>query len=78
MIGGTLAHVTARARELGDAILFDTAEGLPQAKALAIEKSTPVYTSSVVFKGANDYARIFAGGWTVLHRDAPACRESRA
>ncbi|MCA3698972.1 MAG: malate dehydrogenase, partial [Brevundimonas sp.] len=31
MIGGTLAHVAARAA-LGDVILFDIAEGTPQGK----------------------------------------------
>ena len=33
MIGGTLAHIAAR-EELGDVILFDIAEGVPQGKAL--------------------------------------------
>lgn len=57
MIGGTLAHVAAR-EELGDIILFDIFEGLPQGKALDIAESTPVYNSSVSLKGANDYADI--------------------
>ena len=57
MIGGTLAHVAAR-EELGDIVLFDIAEGLPQGKALDIAESTPVYKSSVDLKGANDYADI--------------------
>ncbi|MEO1027884.1 MAG: malate dehydrogenase [Pseudomonadota bacterium] len=57
MIGGTLAHVAAR-EELGDVVLFDIAEGLPQGKALDIAESTPVYNASVGLKGANDYADI--------------------
>ena len=57
MIGGTLAHVAAR-EELGDVVLFDIAEGLPQGKALDLAESTPVYNSSVSLKGANDYADI--------------------
>ncbi|MEL6258686.1 MAG: malate dehydrogenase, partial [Pseudomonadota bacterium] len=57
MIGGTLAHVAAR-EELGDVVLFDIAEGLPQGKGLDIAESTPVYGSSVDLKGANDYADI--------------------
>ena len=57
MIGGTLAHVAAR-EALGDVILFDIAEGVPQGKALDIAQSTAVYGSSVSLKGANDYAEI--------------------
>ncbi|CAI8419640.1 MAG: malate dehydrogenase [Henriciella sp.] len=57
MIGGTLAHIAAR-EELGDVILFDIAEGMPQGKALDIAESTPVFNSSVELKGANDYAAI--------------------
>ena len=57
MIGGTLAHVSAR-EELGDVVLFDIAEGLPQGKALDLAESTPVYNSSVSLKGANDYTDI--------------------
>jgi malate dehydrogenase len=57
MIGGTLAHVAAR-EALGDVILFDIAEGVPQGKALDIAQSTAVYGSSVSLKGAADYADI--------------------
>lgn len=57
MIGGTLAHIAAR-EELGDIVLFDIAEGLPQGKALDLCESTPVFNGSVSLKGANDYADI--------------------
>jgi malate dehydrogenase len=57
MIGGTLAHIAAR-EELGDVILFDIFEGLPQGKALDLAESTPVYNASVDLRGANDYADI--------------------
>jgi len=57
MIGGTLAHVAAR-EELGDVILFDIAEGVPQGKALDIAQSTAVYGSDVALKGANAYEDI--------------------
>ncbi|KDA01638.1 malate dehydrogenase [Hyphomonas oceanitis] len=57
MIGGTLAHIAAR-EELGDVVMFDIAEGLPQGKSLDLAESTPVYNSSVSLKGANDYADI--------------------
>ena len=35
MIGGTLAHLAAL-KELGDIVLFDIADGIPQGKALDI------------------------------------------
>jgi malate dehydrogenase len=57
MIGGTLAHVCAR-EGLGDVVLFDVAEGLPQGKALDLAQSTAVYGKDVSLKGANDYADI--------------------
>ena len=57
MIGGTLAHIAAR-EELGDVVMFDIAEGLPQGKSLDLAESTPVYNASVSLKGANDYADI--------------------
>jgi malate dehydrogenase len=57
MIGGTLAHVCAR-EELGDVVLFDIAEGVPQGKALDIAQSSTVYGKDSRLKGANDYADI--------------------
>ena len=40
-IGGTLAHLAAL-KELGDVVVFDIAEGLPQGKALDLSQSGPV------------------------------------
>src|SRR5208282_2904060 len=40
-IGGTLAHLAAL-RELGDIILFDIIDGVPQGKALDLAESAPV------------------------------------
>ena len=57
MIGGTLAHVVAR-EELGDVVLFDIAEGIPQGKALDLAQATAVFGSDCRLKGANDYAPI--------------------
>ena len=56
-IGGTLA-LLAGLKELGDIVLFDIAEGIPQGKALDIAESSPVegFDSNVV--GANDYAAL--------------------
>ena len=56
-IGGTLAHLAAL-KELGDVILFDIVEGVPQGKALDIAESGPVDKFDARMKGANDYADI--------------------
>ena len=39
-IGGTLAHIAAL-KELGDVVLFDIAEGIPQGKALDLASPAP-------------------------------------
>ncbi|WP_440480681.1 lactate/malate family dehydrogenase, partial [Qipengyuania mesophila] len=57
MIGGTLAHLAAK-KEMGDIVLFDIAEGMPQGKALDIAEATAVIGTDVALKGANDYADI--------------------
>ena len=70
MIGGTLAHVCTR-EELGDVILFDIAEGLPQGKGLDIAESTPVYGASVGLKGVNDYAGITGADVCIVTAGVP-------
>ena len=55
MIGGTLAHLIGL-KELGDVVLFDIMEGLPQGKALDIAQSSPVEGFDVGYVGVNDYA----------------------
>ncbi|MBJ7534497.1 malate dehydrogenase [Rhodomicrobium vannielii ATCC 17100] len=57
MIGGTLAHLIGL-KELGDVVMFDIAEGLPQGKALDLAESAPVDGFNVGFQGVNDYADI--------------------
>ena len=57
MIGGTLAHLIGL-KELGDVVLFDIAEGIPQGKALDIAESSGIDGFDVDFKGANDYNAI--------------------
>jgi malate dehydrogenase len=56
-IGGTLAHLAA-IKELGDVVLFDIADGLPQGKALDIAESGPVEKIDAAMSGASDYAAI--------------------
>ena len=57
MIGGTLAHLAA-IRELGDIVLFDIAEGIPQGKALDLAQAGPVEGYDAELRGTNDYADI--------------------
>ncbi len=56
-IGGTLAHLAAL-KELGDVVLFDIAEGIPQGKALDIAESGPAEGFDATMTGTNDYAGI--------------------
>ncbi|QEE08310.1 malate dehydrogenase [Bartonella kosoyi] len=57
MIGGTLAHIIGL-KELGDVVLFDIAEGMPQGKSLDIAESSPVDGFDINLKGANAYEAI--------------------
>ena len=54
-IGGTLAHL-AGLKELGDVVLFDIAEGVPQGKSLDIAESSPVDGFDAKYAGTQDYA----------------------
>jgi malate dehydrogenase len=53
-IGGTLAHLIGL-KELGDVVLFDVVEGVPQGKALDIAQSTPIGGSDTRYLGTNSY-----------------------
>jgi malate dehydrogenase len=57
MIGGSLAHLAAM-RELGDIVLFDVVEGVPEGKALDIAQAGPVDDFDAKLKGTSDYADI--------------------
>ena len=54
-IGGTLAHLAAL-KELGDIVIFDIVEGLPQGKALDLAQSGPIEGFNAAMSGTNDYA----------------------
>ena len=57
MIGGTLAHLAAQ-KELGDVVLFDIAEGIPEGKGLDIAESSPIDGYDSHLKGTQDYKDI--------------------
>jgi malate dehydrogenase len=69
-IGGTLAHLAAR-KELGDVILFDVAEGVPQGKALDIAESAPVDGFDAAIAGTNDYADIAGADVCIVTAGVP-------
>ncbi|MCZ6462741.1 MAG: malate dehydrogenase [Proteobacteria bacterium] len=63
-IGGVLAEQIAY-RELGDPVIFDVVEGLPQGKALDMAEGAPLAGSDSRISGTNDYADI-AGAELVI------------
>jgi malate dehydrogenase len=56
-IGGTLAHL-AGIKELGDVILFDVMEGIPDGKALDIAQASPIGGFDAKFAGTSAYAAL--------------------
>ncbi len=54
-IGGTLAHL-ALLKRLGDVVLFDIAEGIPQGKALDLSQCGPVEGFDATVTGTNEYS----------------------
>ena len=70
MIGGTLAHL-ATLKQLGDVVLFDIAEGLPQGKALDLSQSSAVDGTDVSLKGSNDYADIAGSDVVIVTAGVP-------
>ena len=70
MIGGTLAHIAAR-EELGDVVLFDVVEGVPQGKGLDIAEASPVFGKDSALKGANSYADIAGADVCIVTAGVP-------
>jgi malate dehydrogenase len=63
-IGGTLA-LLAGLKELGDIVLFDVVEGVPQGKALDIAEAAPIEGFDAAVSGGNDYS-VIAGADVVI------------
>jgi malate dehydrogenase len=70
MIGGTLAHLIGL-KELGDVVIFDIAEGLPQGKALDIAQSGAVEGFDCNLKGTNAYADIEGASVCIVTAGVP-------
>jgi len=64
-IGGVLAQEAAY-RELGDVVLFDVVEGLPQGKALDMAEGAPVLGAHSSLSGTNDYADIAGADLVII------------
>ncbi|MBL4615020.1 MAG: malate dehydrogenase [Magnetovibrio sp.] len=56
-IGGTLAHLAA-VKELGDIVIFDIMDGVPQGKSLDMAQSGPIEGFNASLKGTKSYAGI--------------------
>src|ERR1700754_5323764 len=69
-IGGTLAHLAAQ-KELGDIVLFDVVEGLPQGKALDLSQCGPVEGFDAKITGTNDYADIAGADVCIVTAGVP-------
>ena len=69
-IGGTLAHL-AGLKELGDIVLFDIVDGVPQGKALDIAQSSPVDGFDASVTGASDYAAIAGADVVIVTAGVP-------
>ncbi|MEP3032807.1 MAG: malate dehydrogenase, partial [Pseudoruegeria sp.] len=69
-IGGTLAHLAAL-KELGDVVLFDIADGVPQGKALDIAESGPSEGFDATLKGTTDYADIAGSDVIIVTAGVP-------
>ena len=70
MIGGTLAHMIGL-KEMGDVVLFDIAEGIPQGKGLDIAESAPVDGFDARYAGANSYEAIEGADIAIVTAGVP-------
>ena len=82
-VGATAAHWIA-SKELGDIVLLDVVEGVPQGKALDLWEAGPVEDFDARIVGTNDYADTGDSAVVVIARrsnalaDRPICRSSSA
>ncbi len=70
MIGGTLAHLIGL-KELGDVVIFDILDGLPQGKALDLIESSPVEGFDSAMSGTNRYSGIKGADVVIVTAGVP-------
>jgi len=69
-IGGTLA-LLAGLKELGDIVLFDIVDGVPQGKALDIAQASPVEGFDVAYAGTSKYSAIRGADVVIVTAGVP-------
>lgn len=69
-IGGTLAHLIGL-KQMGDVVLFDITEGVPQGKALDISQSAPVDGFDSRMSGTQDYKDIEGADVVIITAGVP-------
>jgi len=69
-IGGTLAHL-ALTKRLGDVVLYDIAEGIPQGKALDLSQCGPIEGFDGRITGTNDYKDIADAAVVIVTAGVP-------
>ncbi len=69
-IGGTLAHLAAQ-KEMGDIVLFDIVDGVPQGKALDLSQCGPVEGFDAKITGTSDYKDIAGADVVIVTAGVP-------
>lgn len=69
-IGGVIAQLAAQ-RELGDVVVLDVAEGVPQGKALDMWEGMPVFGSDAKIIGTNNYADLAGSDAIIVTAGVP-------
>lgn len=69
-IGGTLALLAAQ-KQLGDVVLIDVAEGVPQGKALDLSQTAPVEGYNAGLSGSNDYSALKGADVVIVTAGVP-------
>jgi malate dehydrogenase len=69
-IGGTLAHLAA-IKELGDIVLFDIVDGVPQGKALDLAEAGPPEGFNAKLAGTSSYADIAGADVVIVTAGVP-------
>jgi malate dehydrogenase len=69
-VGSTCAHWIAT-KELGDVVLFDIVEGMPQGKGLDLLEAGPVEGFDLNIVGTNDYAATAGSDIIIITSGAP-------
>jgi len=69
-IGGTLAFLSGL-KELGDVVLFDIVDGIPQGKSLDLAEASPVEGFDATYKGTRNYAAIRGADVVIVTAGVP-------